>query len=93
MTLTSTKPRSQNPETHKITDFFSFYNLESTVIGHKKHSVIKAAYLFYYATETAFSNDKNALKPRLNELMKDALIIAKQVRNRIYSNLFAQTLT
>lgn len=67
-------------ESKKITDFFSFYNLESTVIGHKKHNVIKAAYLFYYATEVAFSNDKLKLKTRLNALIKDALILAKKVR-------------
>jgi glycylpeptide N-tetradecanoyltransferase len=66
-------------ETKKITDFFSFYNLESTVIGHKKHNVVKAAYLFYYATEVAFDSDTSLLKPRLNALMKDALILAKKV--------------
>lgn len=62
-----------------ITDFFSFYRLESTVIGNAKHDTIRAAYLFYYATEAAFSNDKTALKKRLNELMSDALILAKEV--------------
>jgi len=70
----------EDPDTKKVTDFFSFYNLESTVIGHKKHNLIKAAYLFYYATDVAFSGDKNLLKPRLNALVKDALILAKQVR-------------
>lgn len=67
----------------KITDFFSFYCLESSVIhsaGH--HSTIRAAYLFYYATESAFeeqNEDDNVLKVRLNQLVKDALILAKQV--------------
>jgi glycylpeptide N-tetradecanoyltransferase len=69
----------EDPETKKITDYFSFYNLESTVIGHKKHNVVKAAYLFYYATEVAFDADKSLLKPRLNALIKDALILAKKV--------------
>ena len=86
----SEKPKEQvvwsyvveDPESKKIIDYFSFYNLESTVIGHKKHSVIKAAYLFYYATETAFDKDKSKLKPRLNALIKDALILAKQVSKR-----------
>lgn len=67
----------------KVTDFFSFYCLESTVIGNEKHNTIKAAYLFYYATESAFesSADENAvLKKRLNQLMGDALILAKKVR-------------
>jgi glycylpeptide N-tetradecanoyltransferase len=66
-------------DTKKITDFFSFYNLESTVIGNKKHSVVKAAYLFYYATEVAFEKDEGKLKTRLNSLMKDALILSKKV--------------
>lgn len=69
----------EDASTHKVTDFFSFYNLESTVIGHKKHNLVKAAYLFYYATEAAFDDDKSLLKPRLNELVKDALILAKKV--------------
>jgi glycylpeptide N-tetradecanoyltransferase len=69
----------EDPHSKKITDFFSFYNLESTVIGHKKHKVVKAAYLFYYATEAAFDKDKTMLKPRLNALMKDALILSKKV--------------
>ncbi|EPS43895.1 hypothetical protein H072_2152 [Dactylellina haptotyla CBS 200.50] len=74
---------AEDPKTNKITDFFNFYCLESTVINNSKHKEIKAAYLFYYASETAFAhkdNDtmKKALKTRLNELMQDALIIAKQ---------------
>jgi len=84
----------EDPDTKKITDFFSFYNLESTVIGHKKHDLIRAAYLFYYATETAFTGDESSLKTRLNLLMKDALILAKKVsqsysaQNDWYANVF-----
>ncbi|KAI9659737.1 MAG: glycylpeptide N-tetradecanoyltransferase [Alyxoria varia] len=66
----------------KITDFFSFYTLDSTVIGNKKHDTIRAAYLFYYATETVFQGkgkDLSALRKRLNELVHDALICAKKV--------------
>jgi glycylpeptide N-tetradecanoyltransferase len=70
----------EDPETQKITDFFSFYNLESTVIDHPKHDCVKAAYLYYYATETAFSGDTKALKNRLLMLMGDALVLAKKVR-------------
>ncbi|KAF2109293.1 glycylpeptide N-tetradecanoyltransferase [Lophiotrema nucula] len=80
----------EDPQTHKITDYFSFYNLESTVIGHKKHSVIKAAYLFYYATETAFDkgNKHNSLlKPRLNALVNDALILAKKENFDVFNAL------
>jgi glycylpeptide N-tetradecanoyltransferase len=76
----------EDPTTQKITDFISFYNLESTVLGNKKHNVIKAAYLFYYATEAAFEADKSVLKPRLNALMRDALILAKKVGHRLIRN-------
>ncbi|KAI4719801.1 N-myristoyl transferase [Aureobasidium sp. EXF-10727] len=66
----------------KITDFFSFYCLESSVIHNASHSsTIRAAYLFYYATESAFATqnaDDEVLKARLNLLVKDALILAKQ---------------
>lgn len=63
----------------KLTDFFSYYCIESTVIGNEKVKSIRVAYLFYYATEAAFSKDNKLLKARLNELMADALILAKKV--------------
>lgn len=87
----------------KITDFFSFYCLESTVIGNPKHDTIRAAYLFYYATETAFKGDGKdtaSLKKRLNQLMNDALILAKTASLRtsvarvpLTNPNFRQTLT
>jgi glycylpeptide N-tetradecanoyltransferase len=65
----------------KITDFFSFYRLESTIIGNAKHNTMRVAYLYYYASEAALKGgkDKAELKKRLNELMHDALILAKKV--------------
>lgn len=69
----------EDPETHKITDFVSFYNLDSTVIDNPKHKTVHAAYLYYYATETAFTENKAALKSRLLMLINDALICAKKV--------------
>lgn len=79
----------EDPHTHKITDYFSFYNLESTVIGNKKHNTIKAAYLFYYGTEVAFEKEKDSakLKQRLNLLMKDALILAKKAEFDVFNAL------
>ncbi|KAI9703413.1 MAG: Elongation factor G, mitochondrial [Bogoriella megaspora] len=71
---------AEDPTTHKITDFISFYILESTIIRSKKQDTIKAAYLFYYATESAFGKNKAAYKARLNALVKDALIIAKNAK-------------
>lgn len=69
----------EDPNSHRITDFFSFYCLESSVIGHQKHDNVRAAYLFYYATEKAFEEQEKGLKERLNALMTDALIVAKKV--------------
>jgi glycylpeptide N-tetradecanoyltransferase len=40
----------ENPSTHRITDFFSFYSLPSTALRTDPPSVLKAGYLFYYAT-------------------------------------------
>lgn len=69
----------EDPSSHKITDFFSFYVLESAVIGNAKHRMVRAAYLFYYATEAAFQKEEKVLKERLNLLINDALILAKRV--------------
>lgn len=69
----------EEPNSHRITDFFSFYCLESSVIGHQKHDTVRAAYLFYYATEKAFEEQEKGLKERLNALITDALILAKKV--------------
>ncbi|KAJ5579916.1 uncharacterized protein N7459_005901 [Penicillium hispanicum] len=77
----------EDPETHKITDFFSFYNLESTVIDNPRHELIRAAYLYYYATETAFVDDGKGLKERLLGLMNDALICAKQAKFDVFNAL------
>jgi glycylpeptide N-tetradecanoyltransferase len=73
----------------KITDFFSFFCLESLVIKSSKHNSIKAGYLFYYATEVGLTKpvDKPALKKRLNELMGDALILAKRYKFDVFNAL------
>ena len=77
----------EDPSSHKITDFFSFYCLESSVIGNQKHDTVRAAYLFYYATETAFVKEEHGLKERLNLLVTDALILAKKVYPTLCSTM------
>lgn len=73
----------EDPETKKITDLVSFYCLESSVIGHEGKTdgtqTVKAAYLFYYASETAFAEGERGYKERLNYLIGDALVEAKKV--------------
>ncbi|CAN8101033.1 unnamed protein product [Discula destructiva] len=75
---------------HKnITDFFSFYNLESTIINHPQHKLMKVAYLFYYASESGLTTppDKAALKERLNKLVNDALVLAKRFKFDVFNAL------
>ena len=63
----------------KITDLFSFYCLESSVIDNEKHEKVRAAYLFYYASETAFADKEQGFRERLHSLIGDALVEAKKV--------------
>jgi glycylpeptide N-tetradecanoyltransferase len=80
----------ENPETHKITDFFSFYSLPSTIINQTKHKLLEAAYLFYYATDVAFqqgAENDGRLKKRLAMLVGDALIIASQAQFDVFNAL------
>lgn len=83
---------SQDPATKSIYDFFSFYCLESSVINNEKHNNVRAAYLFYYATETAFFPDftQADLKLRLNALINDALILAKKYKFDVFNALTLQ---
>jgi len=58
----------EDKETGEITDFISFYTLPSSVLKHVEHKLLKAAYSFYNVPK----------KHSITELMKDALILAKQ---------------
>jgi len=80
----------ENPETHKITDFFSYYSLPSTVINHPKHNMLEAAYLFYYASDVAFQSDADEhglLKRRLQDLISDAIVVAEQAKFDVFNAL------
>lgn len=83
-------PFPQDPKSHKITDFFSFYNLPSTIMSHERHNLLQAAYLFYYATDVAFQEggeESGRLKKRLEDLIGDALIIADQAKFDVFNAL------
>lgn len=73
----------------KMTDFFSFFCVESSVINNSKHDVIRVAYMFYYASETGLTQppDRPALKTRLNNLVNDALILAKRAKLDVFNAL------
>jgi glycylpeptide N-tetradecanoyltransferase len=82
----------QDPTTHLITDLVSFYSLPSTIMKHKQHNLLNAAYMFYYASDVisqpsgsadgAAAHDaksKQKLSDRLNALVADLLVVAKNV--------------
>ena len=54
----------QDLDSHRITDFFSFYTLPSTAIRMSPQQTINAAYLFYYASSSCSTCD--ALLPNGN---------------------------
>eukprot|EP00771_Trimastix_marina_P000702 gnl/Trimastix_PCT/1726.p2 GENE.gnl/Trimastix_PCT/1726~~gnl/Trimastix_PCT/1726.p2 ORF type:complete len:491 (-),score=166.66 gnl/Trimastix_PCT/1726:1199-2632(-) len=59
----------EDPETHEITDFGSFYILPSFCIGNEQYPTLKAAYNYYYFTG----------KHTLRDLLGDMLVKAKHV--------------
>ncbi|KIY72059.1 N-myristoyl transferase [Cylindrobasidium torrendii FP15055 ss-10] len=78
---------AEDPETHKITDFFSFYSLPSTVIGNTEYPVLEAAYLYYYASSASWEKSKEEYKQHLKVLMGDALIVADKARFDVFNAL------
>ncbi|KAJ7141688.1 Myristoyl-CoA:protein N-myristoyltransferase, N-terminal domain-containing protein [Mycena crocata] len=82
----------ENPETHTITDFFSFYSLPSSILRNPKHAVLEAGYLYYYATDAAFAGGDDGgadveqrVTERLRALLGDALIIANQAQFDVFN--------
>ena len=55
-----------------VTDFISFYGINSTINGSATHSTLRCAYLYYYA-------DKDHSSERKEKLILDSLILAKEV--------------
>ena len=58
----------ENPETKEIKDFLSFYHLPSSILKHEVHKTLNVAYCYYNVANTV----------SMEELIKNALIIAKQ---------------
>eukprot|EP01063_Lacrimia_lanifica_P040482 TRINITY_DN9186_c0_g1_i1.p2 TRINITY_DN9186_c0_g1~~TRINITY_DN9186_c0_g1_i1.p2 ORF type:complete len:481 (+),score=249.17 TRINITY_DN9186_c0_g1_i1:51-1493(+) len=61
----------------KITDMCSFYHLPSTVIGANKYKTLRAAYSYYNVANTVTTQ----------ELMNDAMILAKQKDMDVFNAL------
>eukprot|EP00457_Paulinella_chromatophora_P005326 gb/GEZN01005343.1/.p1 GENE.gb/GEZN01005343.1/~~gb/GEZN01005343.1/.p1 ORF type:complete len:482 (+),score=82.73 gb/GEZN01005343.1/:28-1473(+) len=67
----------EDPETHQVTDMISFYHLPSSIIGNDKYEKLNAAYSFYnFSTKTPWE-----------QLMGDALILAKQLDFDVFNCL------
>ena len=67
----------QDPTDKKITDFISFYTLPSSILRHDKHKLLKVAYSFYNVPG----------KYSLTDLMKDALVLAKNADFDVFNAL------
>lgn len=74
----------------KITDFFSYYLLPFTVLDNPTYNELGIAYLYYYASDSAFNDDEPAYKARLNSLITDALITAKGYGVDVFNALTTQ---
>lgn len=73
----------------RITDFFSYYLLPFTVLDNAVHSELGIAYLFYYALESATAAP-DKYRSRLNALIGDALVTAKQFDVDVFNALTCQ---
>ena len=67
----------ENPETHKITDFISFFHIQSSVIDNKKYDTFTATYCYYYANTTT----------SLKDLLADGIIAAKNEGGDVFNAL------
>jgi glycylpeptide N-tetradecanoyltransferase len=59
-------------------------------VSNPRHSVVEAAYLYYYATDIAFvenAEQHGLLKRRLTELIGDAIILADQAKFDVFNAL------
>lgn len=72
-----------------ITDFFSYYLLPFSVLNNPSHSELGVAYLFYYALDCA-KEQTSVYKKRLNLLINDALITAKEFGVDVFNALTCQ---
>jgi len=67
----------EDPATHDITAFGSFYHLPSTIVSHPRHSLLRAAYSFYNVP------GKHSLK----DLLYDMLVYAAKTGFDVFNAL------
>ncbi|KAG9604999.1 N-myristoyl transferase, partial [Aureobasidium melanogenum] len=75
----------------KITDFASFYSLESSVLRPSATPLsIRTAYLYYYASSYAFDPKiQDSYSQHLQTLIHDLLILAKKANFHVFNALTA----
>jgi glycylpeptide N-tetradecanoyltransferase len=64
--------------------------LPSTVINNPKHSLLEAAYLYYYATDAGVvphEDQDERVKNRLSSLIADCLVIANNAKFDVFNAL------
>lgn len=67
----------ESPETYEITDFCSFCSVPSLILGNSNHSTLNAAFSFYNVAQ----------KTPIQQLMSDALVVAKKVDYDVFNAL------
>jgi glycylpeptide N-tetradecanoyltransferase len=66
-----------DPETQEITDFISYYSLPSSILKDSKHKTLYAAFCYYMVPK----------KHSISELMKNALVLAKNDKFDVFNAL------
>ena len=67
----------ENPDTHEVKDFLSFYHLPSSILKHETHKTLRVAYCYYNVANTV----------PMEELIKNALILAKRLDFDVFNAL------
>lgn len=67
----------ENRDSHKITDFISFFHIQSSIIDNKKYDTFTASYCNYYAST----------KTELKDLFKDGCIAARNEGGDVFNAL------
>lgn len=68
----------EDPKTQEVTDFFSFFRLNSTILDNPKYDEVVIAYDYYYASATPSPE-------RFKQLHYNALILAKNLGFDVYN--------
>lgn len=83
-------------EEGKVTDFVSFYSLPFTIINNPLYKDLGIGYMFYYASDADFGLDRfskegtEKLRKRLNALINDACILARNLKMDVFNALSSQ---